>query len=200
MKIRSAGGMMRPRFVMEVSPPPAEALRRVAVWADDPECACGIMATDRQIDVLIPEQERHVWSPWMSIRVEALNPQRPEMGARLIGRFAPHPSIWTLFMSLYAVMAFTVVGGSMYALAQLTLKQTPYALWALPGAAVGAALVYLGSRVGQRLGGEQMQQLRHCVGQLFEDDPEADASEQARAGLAARPSPTPSDQVPQGLV
>ena len=186
---------MRPPFDLLVSVSPEEALGRIQTWSSDPECACGIMTTASQVDVLVPESRRHVWSPWLSLKAEAV-----EGGTRLRGRFAPHPSIWTLFMSAYAFMAFIFLMGACWGTAQVILDQPAWALWGMPGAVLGGVALFIGSRVGQRLGYEQMCDLRHCVGALFED---AEVDTHTRAPSAADRSPdepsTPPGASPERL-
>lgn len=164
--------VMRPRFEMTVNVSPEEALRRIQAWSSDPECACGIMTTQCQVDVLVPEQRRHVWSPWLTLKAVKLE----EGGTKLTGRFAPHPSIWTLFMSLYALMAFIAIVGACWGMAQMTLDQSPWAFWAVPAATIIGVGLFVGSTIGQRLGHDQMEDLRHCVGDLFIEGEEAPPS------------------------
>ncbi|MFN3198795.1 MAG: hypothetical protein ACE366_10350 [Bradymonadia bacterium] len=157
---------LRPAFELTVSLEQEEAIERIRRWSSDPACACGIMTTASQVDVLVPEARRHVWSPWLSMKAVP----HASGGTRLYGRFAPHPNIWTLFMSAYALMAFVAIMGACWGLAQITLGQSAWAFWGVPGACLGAGGLYYGSRVGQRLGHGQMDELRGCIGALFEDE------------------------------
>ena len=60
-----------------------EILRRSA----DTECWTG---KGRWCEIHLPEEERKVWTPYLSIRAD----HEPE-GSSLFARFAPRPEVWT---------------------------------------------------------------------------------------------------------
>lgn len=90
----------------------------------------------------------------------------------LEGRFGPHPHVWTMFVAIYAHIAFLAIGGSMYGISQWMLHESPWALWLVPGAGLLAGVVYLSAFYGQGLGSEQMYVLRSFVADALEADEE----------------------------
>ena len=108
--------------------------------------------------LIIPAPQRHLWSPWLTFEVQAA----PE-GTHLEGRFAPHPTVWTFYMALYAILAFTTRGLTFFGLSQWIATQSPTALWGLPVCAVLAAALFGLGFVGKGLTGQQMAAMRCFV-------------------------------------
>lgn len=65
-----------------------------------------------------------------------------------------------MFVFAYAVVGFAALVGLGWAFAQWVSGDTPWALLTVPAALVSAAGLYGASRFGQRLGRDQMSQLR----------------------------------------
>jgi hypothetical protein len=109
--------------------------------------------------------EHHFWSPELRARVEST-----DAGSHVVGRFGPRPSVWTMFMVIYAHLVFIAIAGGCYAMAQLALGRSPTAGWAIPAALVLAALVHLVARVGQRLGSDEMHDIRDFLTAALESE------------------------------
>ena len=115
---------------------------------------CGLSMPER-IELHVPSERQHLWSPELVVQVQAAG-----AGSRLVGRFGPHPHVWTLFMALLGVSAIGTLVALGYAYAQWTMGQTPTALWAIFVAVATLAMLHLVSQLGRGLGAEQMQELR----------------------------------------
>ncbi len=63
-------------------------------------------------------------------------------------------------MSGYAFFAFVALSGLIYGYTQWTLGHAPWGFTAVPVAALLALILYLSAFFGQRLGDEQMHQLK----------------------------------------
>ena len=154
------GSGMRPRFEMVVPEPPAQTLQRlhdVLRRADGP-CTGSILG--RHVRLRIREEHRHFWTPQLDVEVEAR-----EDGSLVRGLFGPHPDIWTFFIATYAVMTFCGITGLIFGLVQWSLGWTPWALWSVPIAVLMIGSVYGVALIGQRLGHDQMVQLRAFLNQ-----------------------------------
>lgn len=145
---------MRPTFEIGLPFPAEEAVGKMRDQLRDEFRQC-TMSSGRCVELLVSDSERHFWSPHLSVQVEDA-----EMGSRLHARFGPRPEVWTLFVFLYAVVGFAGLVGAGWAYAQWITGQTPWALLTIPGAAIAGVLLYMASRFGQRLGRDQMSQLR----------------------------------------
>lgn len=149
---------MRPRFRVSVKGDAEAARRRVqrAVEADDSIRGGRV---GQRLELTVPDEERHYWSPHLSVVIE----DGGDGDAVAEGRFGPHPHVWTMFIALYAHVAFLAIGGAMYGASQWILRQDLWALWGVPIAAGLAVLVYLSAFYGQGLGRDQMYRLRSFV-------------------------------------
>ena len=121
---------------------------------------CTGVSVGRHAELFVPVDERRVWSPWLSISAV-----EHDGGAILTGRFSPHPSVWTLYMFLAFGLGFALLVGLSWGYAQWVMERPPWAFLSLPAAAILGGGLYAASVLGQRLGAEQMVQLRTA----FED-------------------------------
>ena len=130
-----------------------------------PDCPhCTGVSVGRHAELFVPESERRVWSPWLSVTAE----EARNTGSLVRGRFAPHPQVWTLYMFLSFALGFALFVGVTWGYAQWAMDQTPWALLSLPlGIVLGGAL-YLVSLTGQRLGHEQIEHLENALHELVE--------------------------------
>lgn len=96
-----------------------------------------------------------MWSPQLIVDVDAVDLD----ASRLVARFGPHPSVWTLYLAGYAVSCLVGMMSGVFAMAQLILDETPWAFWGVPLAALFSAALYFAALFGQGLSKEQMAQL-----------------------------------------
>ena len=115
-------------------------------------------------------------------------------GSVVRGLFAPSAGVWTGFMFLYALLGMVALCGCMYGLAQWTLDRPPWALLGIPAAAGLALLVRLAAHLGQKLGAEEMQELRAFANESLGvslDPREAELSPSRTAQPSTRGAPRP---------
>ena len=156
----------RPRFELRVPMPPSEVADRITAALGTDELIIG--RVDEQLATLyVRESDQHFWSPHLELTV------RPEEdGASLLGRFGPHPAVWTGFMFVYAVLALAATLALMVGLAQITMGSPP---WALLGSVAAVALigfVYGAAFIGRGLGSDQMIGLRLFIEHALQAPPE----------------------------
>ena len=153
---------VRPRFEVENDLDADAIMERVRKRL--PECPhCTGMSVGRHAELFVPDAERRLWSPWLSITAN-----ERDSGSVVRGRFAPHPNIWTLYLFLAFGLGFALLVGTTWGYAQWATEKTPWALMSVPLVIVFGALLYLASQVGQRLGAEQMDYLRDAVDELVQ--------------------------------
>jgi hypothetical protein len=155
---------VRPRFELELAEDPDRVMEKLRRRL--PECPhCTGVSVGRHAELFVPEAEKRVWSPWLSVTAD----EAGEGGAVLRGRFAPHPHVWTLYMFLSFALGFSLLVGVTWGYAQWAMDKTPWALLSLPlGAVLGIAL-YLVSLAGQKLGSDQIERLEVALVELLEN-------------------------------
>lgn len=149
---------LRPRFQLTVPLPAETIVARFRRALADPGCPVTGAATMKHVQLGIPAHERTTWSPTVDLMLTDT-----EEGARLHGRIGPHPHVWTFFLGLHAVVAFSGLGGVMYGLAQWVIGEPPWALWAAPVALGLHAFIAGAAFIGQGLGADQVHRLRAFV-------------------------------------
>ncbi|NJK89011.1 MAG: hypothetical protein HC923_06115 [Myxococcales bacterium] len=112
--------------------------------------------------LVAPRRQRRVWSPWLSFTVR----EHPE-GSLLVGFFAPHPSVWTMYIAGYAILAFLLLGLGFFGLSQWLAGEAPTMLWSVPICLALAAILYLSAFLGQSLTASQMREMRELIQASF---------------------------------
>jgi hypothetical protein len=173
---------MRPVFeVLFPGREPAARDRLLRALAS-PECPFRGGPAGDYVEMKVPEEEEHFWSPQLRVwfgadgqgddEIQAYGSEERPLGV-LHGRFEPHPNVWTMFLAIYAHLAMGSIAAGMFAAAQvIVLEQSPtIALYVLGTLAVLAGFVYLSAFFGQGLGNEQMFQMRRFVSDAVVYDP-----------------------------
>lgn len=122
-----------------------------------------------------PRGTRSLLSPSLNLELE-----ETDAGPRLRGRFAPHPNVWTGFMAVLMIIGLLGCAGLMYGLAQLTVRETPWGLAAVPAALGLMAFVVGGSFIGQGLSASEMCTLRRFLDEVLTDAGAFDAPQPVR--------------------
>lgn len=159
--------LLRPTFTIPLAPPRQEAIASIrARLAESPEFAGRWRGKGRWAELYIPEPDRRIWSPYLSIRLD----EEPS-GCTLFGRFSPVPEVWTFFMFLYVLVAFIVLFGATLAYVQWVSDERAWGLWTLWIGIPVLGLIHVASAVGARLAQDQMIRLRGELEGILADIP-----------------------------
>jgi len=152
---------VRPRFELEIASDPDSLMERLRERL--PDCPnCTGVSVGRHAELFVPEADQRLWSPWLSVTAD-----EAAGGTVLGGRFAPHPSVWTFYLFLAFGLGFALLVGTAWGYAQWATETTPWPLMIVPLVMILGAALYLASQIGQRLGSEQMTQLRAALEELI---------------------------------
>lgn len=176
----------RPLVDLEIQAPPDDVLDRFRHCLETGQCLCEGHVGDRELSLVLRGEERHTFSPWLSLQAYPIGEK-----TRLRGHFGPHPNLWTLFIFIYSVWVAVFVGGALYGSVQLTLGQTPWGLWAAGGAILAQAVACGIDLAGRAKGAKQMDTLRTFIRSTLPEahDVPADAPlpHQQQDALAGQP-------------
>lgn len=155
---------LRPHFDLVIELPTDAVLDRLsgAFEKARPDWVGHLTGAHGQL--VVPRAARHLWSPWLTFDAEA-----HEAGTLITGRFAPHPSIWTMYMAAYGIVIFSMFGLGCFALSQWIAEEPPTMLWSLPIGVILIAALYGSAFVGQGLTADQMQAMRSFMKDCFSD-------------------------------
>ncbi len=110
--------------------------------------------------ISIEQSRRHFWSPWMHLEIRNEDEDQP---CQVFGRFSPHPSIWTGFMFSYLSIGVLIFFGLMLGISQQLSGQSPWGYYCIPVLLLIALLLWVGSKAGQKLANDQMQQMKSKI-------------------------------------
>ncbi len=155
---------LRPRFRFEIADTPEDVKQKIQNALDtESNILKGNIVKDYVV-LKIPESQQHYWSPQLSLEIEATND-----GSRIRGLYGPKPGVWTMFVFFYSFIGFLTMLGLIFGLSQMMLKMEPYGLWAVPAGTVILVGLFIISKIGQRLGMDQMHQLKVFLDEALQE-------------------------------
>lgn len=116
------------------------------------------LVSESYVVLKIPTDQRHFWSPQLTITCEE---DDDASGITLRGLYGPKPSVWAIFFMSYAALAVLALFAGVYGLSQYLLDNPAPILWLIPVFAGMALALYLIAQTGQKVGAEQMFRLHH---------------------------------------
>lgn len=151
---------LRPRFRLEVNNPEVEVVDivRNKLKYDNAHLFESTIVEGHLI-LRICKKDRHFWSPQMDISVQAME----EGGTLIRGLLAPEPSVWTMFMFVYAATAFTAFIGLMISMSQWTLERDMWGIYLLVTASALGIIAYLVAQSGKKIAHKEMNILRSFI-------------------------------------
>ncbi len=122
--------------------------------------------TDRHALISIIESKRHFWSPWLNVAASDI-----EQGCEILGRFSPHPGIWTGFMFAYFSLAVLSFFSVIFGLSQQLAGQSPWGYAVVPALLLIAIILWTASQTGQKLADSEMRSLKRIISECTNQSP-----------------------------
>lgn len=149
---------IRPRYTFSVPLEKAEVLTRLRkALSKEPPGLEGKFVKPLVV-VSIDENERHFWSPELSLDIEE---KKDETEIRCT--LGPRSSLWTMFATFYGFSVLAGVAGLILGFSQLTLGMNAWGFWLVPASVILIASAYGIAIAGQRLAYEQTLKLRSFI-------------------------------------
>lgn len=146
---------VRPRFLVKTKYSTEELVNKIKVGLDKDKAPCkGKLIANKYATLFLPKEELHYWSPQLSLTFE--EDEEDEEGSFLRGYYGPHPSVWTMFIFFYFIIACAIVVITIIGLSNLFLEKSILILWLLPILILLFLSLYLVAYFGQKLGHDQM--------------------------------------------
>jgi hypothetical protein len=149
---------MRPRFEIPLKRADGECFKRLADLLAVENAPYSGQVLREHAYIQLPRTERSFLSPYLNLRII-----EKEDRSFLQGRFTPHPHVWTGFMAVYGILGLIALAGLMYGLAQMTVQEAPWGLWAVPFCLSLIAFVYGAAIIGQGLTNDEMYRMRAYI-------------------------------------
>ena len=155
---------LRPRFSLRVDLSAQQVQQRFAPCVDSSDAPFDLFLDDDQVEMTVPERERHFWSPYLKLRI-----RREEGTTVLRGKFGPNIHVWSMFLAAYAVLVLTGSAGLMIGASQWMIGQPPTGLWLLAGCVLLSVVVWLAGQIGRRWAYDQMVDIHRFVHERLAD-------------------------------
>ena len=147
---------MRPAFERHLSCSPHTAVAALQAHVESSDDGYHGSFYDKHVVINVPDDEAWFWSPQLSLDL-----QPEDGGTHLRGVYGPRPSVWTMFMAMYAIAAFVAFMGGLVGLTQWSLDMDAPVLWSIPAGAGLAVGTYALALIGQWLSRDQLDALYH---------------------------------------
>ncbi|MBM4364528.1 MAG: hypothetical protein FJ104_17750, partial [Deltaproteobacteria bacterium] len=176
-------GQVRPKFRITTELSTEEVERRVARQLRAPPRPLRGLVAPGKIELHVPAERRRFWSPELGVVVSAT----PE-GSALIGRYGPHPHVWSAYLAVSVLLGIAGFGAGVWAFAQAALGGSPTALFGLLVPAVGGLLLLGVARLGRGLSGDEIEELRDFLEAALDDAGAVSVPPRSGVRAAAPPS------------
>ena len=155
---------MKPRFSVPVGRAGERVLVRLGLLLQQPGCPVVGDVRRRHAFIQLPRHQRSLLSPYLDLTLVD-----GDDGEHLVGRFSPHPHVWTGFMAIYGVLGMSGLCGLVYGWAHALNGDTSPLVWSFPVSLAAIAFVYGAAVIGQGLTAGQMYTLRSVVDRALLD-------------------------------
>lgn len=149
---------VRPYFAIKLNENIESIAQKVqsALNSDSPTCQGWV--DQEYASLYLPEIEQHFWSPHLSLTFDT-----DESGSILRGRYGPKPTVWTMFLFIYAIIGFALLIITIIGLSNYSLDRSAAILWWIPVLLFLFLSLYLVAFFGQKLGHDQMLVLHQFI-------------------------------------
>ncbi|HRO08267.1 MAG TPA: hypothetical protein PK611_07745 [Saprospiraceae bacterium] len=143
---------IRPKFSVTSTLTTDEILSKVKNRLRDNTDYLHGQAMQDHITIRVNKEQRHYWSPQLSV---LLQEDEASQSTLITGVYGPMPNVWTLFAISYLALSVMFTFISIIGFSQRALNQEAPILYALPIIVITAAVLYILSQMGQKLGAAQ---------------------------------------------
>jgi hypothetical protein len=142
---------VRPYFIVRTSDNVESLAQKIKDALSSEGVNCKGWVDQEYASLYLPEELQHFWSPHLSLTFDT-----QEEGSILRGRYGPKPTVWTMFLFIYAIIGFALLIISIIGLSNYSLDRSAAILWWIPVLLFLFLSLYLVAFFGQKLGHDQM--------------------------------------------
>lgn len=156
---------MRPTFVVKTKLSAEEAMNQIRSRVLDTPHDFEGQFTSRHAMISFTKSKQHFWSPWLHLDIRS-----NESPQEIFGRFSPNPSIWTGIIFSYLAIAVLIFFAIVFGLSQQLAGENSWAYYFVPVGAIAAVMIWIASKVGQKLSLSQMREMRELIDGCFAEN------------------------------
>jgi hypothetical protein len=154
---------IRPRFKILTELSPEEIAEKLTLGLSREACPCIGKVSKSYGTLKVPKVEQHYWSPQLNLTIE-----KTEEGTLVRGLYGPRPTVWSMFVFFYAVIAFAALIVGIIGLSMMTLDKSSAILWLVPVLALIFLSLYHVAYIGKKKGYDQSETIHRffeeCTG------------------------------------
>jgi hypothetical protein len=152
------GHEIRPRFKVETDLSIEDLVTRIDTSLKSEYAVCKGHVFSGYAKLYLPLENQHFWSPQLTVTFEDV-----DNTTIIRGLYGPRPTVWTMFVFFYALLAFGILVISMIGLSYWTLGKSTYILWWIPVLGAVLASLYRVAYLGQKLGKDEILLMHHFL-------------------------------------
>lgn len=152
------GHEIRPRFKVETTQSIQDLVAKIDAKLKDENSPCKGHVYAGYAKLYIPIELQHYWSPQLTVTFETVDKK-----SILRGMYGPRPTVWTMFIFFYALIAFLLVIVLVIGLSYWSLGKSITILWFVPVLLGVFFSLYFVAYSGQKLGRDEMVTLHHFL-------------------------------------
>jgi hypothetical protein len=157
---------IRPRFETTSNKSVEEISRKMKTLLDSGEAPCEGKVRLGYISLEPKENDRHFWSPHLSVTIETS--EEDDSVSIIRGLYGPNPTVWTMFVFFYSIIGILIMIATIIGFANRSIGESCMILWLVPILIMVFLSLYLTSYIGQKKGHDQVEELHHfleyCIG------------------------------------
>jgi len=113
---------------------------------------------NNQVYLKLPKEESKYWSPELNVKIT-----NSDKGSIINGFAGPNSNVWATFMVLYGLAVALFLFGELLGISEKMLGIDSYWILSVPGSIILFVLVFLASKIGERMGANQLIMLRNFL-------------------------------------
>lgn len=152
---QKTGYQIRPRFEIESTLSTNELANRLKKGIGKIDSPVKGQVHPTFATLYIPRKDQHYWSPRLTLSI-----YETDKGCTIRGMYGPHPSIWTMFVFFYSIIAFAFLVITIIGFSNRSIGNSGAILWLLPVLLLVFSSLYATSYFGQKKGEHQMKTLQ----------------------------------------
>lgn len=141
----------RPRFSETIDLDVEEAQASVLREVERGGHRCEVKTFPGFITLRIPEQDRHFWSPRLTLHLD----QDQDGKTCIEGIYGPNANVWSLFLYSYLITGSLALFSGILGYVQWKLDRPAWGLWVFGVMLAAMAGLYVLAQFGQKLGAAQ---------------------------------------------
>ena len=141
----------RPHFSEVLDLELEEAQAKIIGEVERGEHQCEVKTFPGFITLRIPEQDRHFWSPRLTLHLD----RREDGKTRIEGIYGPNANVWSLFLYGYLITGSLSLFSGILGFVQWKLDRPAWGLWIFGLMLAAMVGLYVLAQFGQKLGAAQ---------------------------------------------